>query len=479
MDACGQFYINGQQVTVQFTNDCLQWTQTSDGKQVVVKSENILSCTRVADETDFTVIYAAHSKQCKLREASVTFSGTSDEARNLSEKIQNYLEDNKRPHRLLILINPQSGKKRGYKDFINKVQPILRRCGVEFYPEVTTKKGEPTEIIRKYDLSTIDGLVAMGGDGFYCECLNALIKRTQEMSGVNFNDSTAELVSPTVPIGILPAGTGDYVVQYLHGTKCLVTAVLRILMGKSVYTNSASVHEDNKCLAHSGLVLGFGLFGDMMHHCEKYRWMGSNRYNIIPLASLLKRRTVDVEIEYLPSKSSESSGRSRAFRRQISLPEVNNKVKTTPRLRRQSSVPDILSDKPNGWRKTTGRVYAVDTHPIVMAEKHGRMRPCFGTDTLTMTVTDKCSISKHIQQLTMVNDEKPDCYNFEFIRQMRVDAYRVRLPNTSVRRTEHGEKELEKNYFINCDGEAIRLTTPQFEVRFHRNVVALFGSPPT
>ncbi|XP_033737017.1 ceramide kinase-like [Pecten maximus] len=479
MDTNSQFYVDGQQVTIQFTSDHLKWTQTSDKKEVLVEADNILSCTTKTDETGFEVIYAAQYKHSKLRDTRVVFSGPPDHVRTVSEIIQGFLADSQRPRRLLILINPESGKKRGYKDYVNKVLPVLERCGVHADAIVTTRKGQPTDFLSKYDLDSIDGLVAMGGDGFYCECLNALIRLTQTKSGVDYNDSTAELVSPTIPIGILPAGTGDYVVQYLHGTRCLVTAVLRILMGKTVYTNSASVHEENQCLAHSSLVLGFGLFGDMMHNCEKYRWMGSNRYNIVPLASLLRRRTVDVEIEYLPAKSSTSEfcGQSRAFKRQISLPPGNTEV--MPRLRRQSSVPDILSDKTNEWQKTTGRVFAVDTHPIVMAAKDGRMRPCFGTDNLTMTITDKCSISKHIQQLSMVKDQKPDCYNFEFVRQMKVDAYRVRLPNTPVRTTETGGKELDKNLFINCDGEAIRLTTPLFEVRFHRNIAALFGTPPT
>ncbi|XP_060065285.1 ceramide kinase-like [Ylistrum balloti] len=481
MEVTGQFSVDGHHVTVHFTREHLSWRQSTVKKEVLVAADNILSCATRIDVTGFEVIYAAKSNNCKLRETSVVFTGPPEQVRRFAEIIQRYLTESKRPRRLLILINPKSGKQKGCRDYVNKVLPILERCGVQADAIVTTKKGHPTEILSEYDMESIDGIVAMGGDGFYCECLNALLVRTQTDFGVDINDSTAELVSPAIPIGILPAGTGDYVMQYLHGTRCLVTAVLRILMGKSVKTNSASVHEENRCLAHSSLVLGFGLFGDMMHNCEKYRWMGSNRYNIVPIASVLRRRTVDVEVEYLPAKTSKSElcTKAQTFRRQISLPAGGSKVSAMPRMRRQSSVPDILSNNQNEWQKTTGRVYAVDTHPIVMAAKDGRMRPCFGADTLTMTITDKCNISKHLQQLSLVNDEKPDCYNFEFVRQMKVEAFRVRLSNTPVQTTESGRKELEKNFFINCDGEAIRLATPQFEVRFHRNIVSLFGSPPT
>lgn len=40
-------------------------------------------------------------------------------------------------------------------------------------------------------------------------------------------------------------------------------------MGHCVSTNIASLHQGNKCSGYSGLILGFGLFGDVMRDCEK------------------------------------------------------------------------------------------------------------------------------------------------------------------------------------------------------------------
>lgn len=73
-------------------------------------------------------------------------------------------------------------------------------------------------------------------------------------------------------------GSGDVIVQYLHGTRDVTTAILRIILGSTVPTNSVSLHEGGKLISYSGLVLGFGLFGDMMFDCEQFRWMGPTRY---------------------------------------------------------------------------------------------------------------------------------------------------------------------------------------------------------
>lgn len=74
-------------------------------------------------------------------------------------------------------------------------------------------------------------------------------------------------------------GSGDVVVQYLHGTRCARTAVLHVLLGSRVESNIVSVHEGDHLVSYSALILGFGLFGDIMHDCEQFRWMGPSRYN--------------------------------------------------------------------------------------------------------------------------------------------------------------------------------------------------------
>lgn len=44
-----------------------------------------------------------------------------------------------------------------------------------------------------------------------------------------------------------------------------------------------------------------------------------------------------------------------------------------------------------------------------MVAKDERMRPQFGADALTLTLTGKCSILKHVTQLKKVDDDNTDC----------------------------------------------------------------------
>ena len=127
--------------------------------------------------------------------------------------------------------------------------------------------------------SSVHRVVTVGGDGLYCEVMNGIILRTQTDHGVHVHDREARVVPSRLPIGIIPAGTGDMVVQYLHGTRDVMTAALRIVLGGSLPTNAVSVHQGGQLAAYSGLLLAFGLQGDMMADCEKFRWMGQSRYN--------------------------------------------------------------------------------------------------------------------------------------------------------------------------------------------------------
>ena len=113
----------------------------------------------------------------------------------------------------------------------------------------------------------------------FCEVMNGLILRTQKDNGVDFHDPESKLVRSRLPLGIIPAGSGDMVVQYLHGTRDVMTAALRVVLGATLPTNAVSVHQGGRLSAYSGLVLGFGLQGDMMADCERFRWMGHSRYN--------------------------------------------------------------------------------------------------------------------------------------------------------------------------------------------------------
>lgn len=405
----------------------------------------------------------------KLR--TVILSGCLEEINVLQDQISTSLTD--RPKKLLVIINPNSGKRRALKVYRKYAVPLFEDCGIQADVWVTSKPKEPTEILKGYDLSQIDGIVAVGGDGIYCECINGLVHRVQRDNNVDQNNHKNDIIPASLPIGIIPAGSGDVIAQYLHGTRCPRTAVLHILLGGQVPANLVSLHEGGKLLSYSALVLGFGLFGDMMHDCEKFRWMGPTRYDVIPLANMFKRREFDVEVEYYQSKDSPPK-RGRLYGRQISLPNGFIESSALSRKQRAKSTSDLKEAELKESVKEKGRVYAVDSHAITMKEKAGQMTPHFGQDSLKVYTTYKCSLTDHISQLTKVKNRKTDCYDFKFVRQHSVSGYSVNLESATTTNMD-GRRILQKDFYVNCDGEAIRLSEPRFDVKFHNKVVRFFG----
>lgn len=464
--------LNGHTVCITCAPNTLAWNDKQIRLDYVLNSE-----LGIGKDSVFyvDVHYIEEEDKRILRNNVVRFCGTEEKCDALHSEIQQHLQDVKRPKRLLVVINPDSGKRKGEKVYKKYAAPLFKMCNIQTHIVVTPRPSEMREMLMSMDLSEIDGIVVVGGDGWYCECMTGLILAEQEKAGINTDDTESILRQCPVPVGIIPAGSGDVIVQYLHGTRDVTTAILRIILGSTVPTNSVSLHEGGKLISYSGLVLGFGLFGDMMFDCEQFRWMGPSRYEVIPVKTMFtKRRVVDVEVEYLPADDSQKIDRSALFERQLSCPvkrhseiQKRHRIKSTPDL-------DLLR---NDWKKTDGKVYAVDTHPISMKESSGIMTPRFGEEEMNLILTDKCSLMKHMNQLMMVKDKKPECYDFDFVRKIPVKGYRVKLPSTPITTDKvSGEKCLAKSYYINCDGNFIKLKQPQFEVRLHSKVMKLFGT---
>ncbi|CAG2253208.1 CERK [Mytilus edulis] len=337
-------YLNDNRVNVSLEGGVM--TVASEENNLLASIEIRYLLKSVLERSNLTVHYMIQKKNMKLKVKNLVLRGDEEDAQMLHKDIEHILK-------------------------------------------VTKKQKEPTDILKNYNLSNIDGIVTVGGDGLYCECMNGLIARVQRDNNVNVNCHNTDIVSASLPIGIIPAGSGNVIVQYLHGTKCASTAVLHILLGGNVESNVCSVHEGGKLLSYSALILGFGLFGNIMHDCEKFRWMGPLRYNVVPVASMLKRREIDVEIEYYSANKGKATKRIRGIGKQISLPNGFMTSSCKSKIQRTYSTPGVL-----------------DSSDVQVSE------------------------------------------------------------NT---------KTLQKDFYLNCDGEVIRLSEPEFDVKLHKKAVRIFG----
>jgi hypothetical protein len=87
--------------------------------------------------------------------------------------------------RLLVLVNPFAGRKKGMEIYKNVVAPMLDQAGIEHDSVITTHAGQAEELMVPKtdksneidDVSKYDGLVAIGGDGSIHEILQGIKKR--------------------------------------------------------------------------------------------------------------------------------------------------------------------------------------------------------------------------------------------------------------------------------------------------------------
>ena len=64
-----------------------------------------------------------------------------------------------------------------------EVDPIFALCGISTEVVVTRSKGEGRRLLLTRDLSGVDGIVAVGGDGTFSDITQGLLERTQRDAG--------------------------------------------------------------------------------------------------------------------------------------------------------------------------------------------------------------------------------------------------------------------------------------------------------
>ena len=98
---------------------------------------------------------------------------------------------------LLVLLNPFSGTRKA-RQHLAATRHILTMRGATLEEVETTHAGHADSMMLTLDLDRYDGIVIVSGDGLVYEVINGLMKREDGAAAVG-----------RMPIGILPAGTGN------------------------------------------------------------------------------------------------------------------------------------------------------------------------------------------------------------------------------------------------------------------------------
>lgn len=171
-----------------------------------------------------------------------------------------------------ILVNPHGGTGRAL-DILESVRPIFSTSKKPLQVHVTQYPGHARELANTLDLTHCEGICIIGGDGTVHEVIGGLMNRDE---------------SETVPMGIIPGGTGNTILQHFN-CKDPIDAVTRIVEGRSQTFDIAKVTTRSE-ITYCGNVIGWGAFSDINQSAESWRWLGPSRYAVATLTHIAKAK---------------------------------------------------------------------------------------------------------------------------------------------------------------------------------------------
>ncbi|XP_072035771.1 sphingosine kinase 2-like [Amphiura filiformis] len=200
-----------------------------------------------------------------------------------------------RPRKLLVFINPTSGRRRGEQVFNKEVAPILNQAGIQFDTVVTTRQNHAREKASEMELEKFhDGIVIVSGDGLVYEVINGLMDRKDRMKAVQ------------VPIGVIPAGSGNAMASAIlhrvgenYRKNAIMHAAFILTKPGSHPLDLISVQTDTLQVI-SFLAVAWGIIADIDIESERYRFLGAARFTFGAFVRIINLRHYHGKLTYLP-----------------------------------------------------------------------------------------------------------------------------------------------------------------------------------
>ncbi|KAM8870612.1 sphingosine kinase 2 isoform 1-T3 [Spinachia spinachia] len=240
--------------------------------------------------------------QCLLR--GVTVTADTEFSRSLLP----------RPRRLMLLVNPFSGRGQAMQWCQTHILPMIREANISYNLIQTERQNHARELIREISLTDWDGIIIVSGDGLLHEVINGLMERPDWEQAIK------------TPVGILPCGSGNALagsVNHHAGyDMCLREPLLlnccfllcrggvRPMDVISVTTSpppSINSRAASPRRLFSFLSVAWGFVSDVDIESERYRGLGSARFTLGTLVRIASLRSYKGRLSFLPPSSSYTS----------------------------------------------------------------------------------------------------------------------------------------------------------------------------
>ncbi|ODV92276.1 hypothetical protein CANCADRAFT_84475 [Tortispora caseinolytica NRRL Y-17796] len=296
---------------------------------LTIPLRDVLVAAFAQNKKVFDVSYLKKSAVCRLQLAVASRDIT--DAQHLQEQIMAAAYGEAKPFKkLLVFINPASGRSLAIKAF-NRCAHIFEAAHCTLDVVVTKNKGHASEVIKHYDLASIDGILCVSGDGTPHEVYNALnAKKSLE-----------------TPVCMIPGGTGNALVRNLVKSIDDKEISLSIIKGTKHPVDLAAVtQQDTKYI--SFLSQSIGLIAEADIGSEDLRWLGPLRTAVGITKRVIFRKNYPCVLEYKLVSDDKQAIRESSKLLDISYTDSNSIEPTFSNLRTDHFPQDTC---PDGWHR--------------------------------------------------------------------------------------------------------------------------------
>ncbi|KAL8566237.1 hypothetical protein ACOMHN_046738 [Nucella lapillus] len=355
-----------------------------------------------------------------------------------------------RPKRLLVFVNPYGGKKRAPKIF-EKVRNLFDLAAVSLDIIETERQFHARDELQKYDVSSVDGVVCVGGDGTFSEVLNGVLNRCQKDERIE-QAFRHQPIQPRLRIGVIPAGSTDTVVCSTTGTNDPVTSALQIILGCSLGVDVNALYKEDVFVKYSITMTSYGYYGDLLADSERLRWMGPKRYNWSGLKKFVLNKAYEGEVSFLPAdhNNGHPEDGNVCYAGCVACRRAGREAEITQKeLKKNGSVPTFecpsLSEH---WQKVKGKFIAINAVSVSCRcglSPEG-MSPFthLGDGCIDLILVSDCSRFNYFRHLIRIPKHNTNQFDFSFIKVFRVREFQFQpAPSMEEGCAENGEGVVE------------------------------------